>query len=124
MAFFGREKEKKKLSDTIKSNGMQVVLVYGRVDLTINLKPMDYYESALFYQDYSQEDKVRIYSAFGGIPYYNRFVDTKKSVKENIINLVASPDARLANEVEMYLLSELSKISNGEFEKKSVKVFI
>lgn len=113
MAFFGREKEKKKLSDTIKSNGMQVVLVYGRVDLTINLKPMDYYESALFYQDYSQEDKVRIYSAFGGIPYYNRFVDTKKSVKENIINLVASPDARLANEVEMYLLSELSKISNA-----------
>ena len=30
MAFFGREKEKKKLSDTIKSNGMQVMLVYGR----------------------------------------------------------------------------------------------
>ena len=29
MAFFGREREKK-LSDTIKSNGMQVMLVYGR----------------------------------------------------------------------------------------------
>ena len=97
MAFFGREKEKKKLSDTIKSNGMQVVLVYGRVDLTINLKPMDYYESALFYQDYSQEDKVRIYSAFGGIPYYNRFVDTKKSVKENIMMLGSKGPSRPVN---------------------------
>lgn len=99
--------------DTMKSILEKENPLYGRVDLTINLKPMDYYESALFYPDYSPEDKVRIYSVFGGIPYYNRFVDSKKSVKTNIIDLVASPDARLANEVEMYLLSELSKISNA-----------
>lgn len=42
--------------------------LYGRVDLTIDLKQMDYYESAMFYPNFSSEDKVRIYAVFGGIP--------------------------------------------------------
>lgn len=87
--------------------------LYGRVDLTIDLKPMDYYESALFYKGFSNEDKVRLYSVFGGIPYYNRLIDASKSVKENIIDLIASPGARLENEVSMYLNSEISKITNA-----------
>lgn len=87
--------------------------LYGRVDLTINLKQMDYYESSLFYPEFSAEDKVRIYSVFGGIPYYNRLIDDSRSVKENIIELIASTGARLENEVSMYLNSELSKIVNA-----------
>ncbi|WP_408070154.1 ATP-binding protein [Butyrivibrio sp. JL13D10] len=87
--------------------------LYGRVDLTIDLKQMDYYESALFYPNLSDEDKVRIYSVFGGIPYYNRLVDDRKTVKENIIDLIASSGARLENEVPMYLKSEISKIVNA-----------
>ncbi len=87
--------------------------LYGRVDLTIDLKQMDYYESSFFYPNYSAEDKVRIYSVFGGIPYYNRLVDDSKSVKENIIELIASAGARLENEVSMYLNAELSKIVNA-----------
>lgn len=86
--------------------------LYGRVDLTIDLKQMDYYESSLFYPNFSAEDKVRIYSVFGGIPYYNRLIDDSKTVKENIIELIASPGARLENEVSMYLNAELSKIVN------------
>lgn len=87
--------------------------LFGRVDLTIELKAMDYYESAMFYQDFSDEDKVRLYSVFGGIPYYNRLIDSGKTVRENIIDLIASPGARLENEVIMYLNSEISKITNA-----------
>ena len=87
--------------------------LFGRIDLIIDLKPMDYYESALFYSSFSNEDKVKLYSVFGGIPYYNRLIDAKKSVKENIIDLIASPGARLENEVSMYLNSEISKITNA-----------
>ncbi len=87
--------------------------LFGRVDLVIDLKQMDYYESALFYPNMSTEDKVRIYSVFGGIPYFNRLVDDKKTVKENIIDLIASPGARLENEVSMYLSAEISKIVNA-----------
>jgi hypothetical protein len=44
---------------------------------------------------------VRLYSVFGGIPYYNRLIDLKLSANENIIELIASPGARLENEIIM-----------------------
>lgn len=99
--------------DTMKALLAKQNPLYGRIDLTIYLKPMDYYESALFYAEFSDEDKVRLFSVFGGIPYYNRLIDPKKSVRENIIDLIASPGARLENEVSMYLNSEISKITNA-----------
>ena len=99
--------------DTMKSLLLVQNPLYGRVDLTIDLKPMDYYESALFYQGFSNDDKVRLYSVFGGIPYYNRLVDPGLTVKENIIELIASPGARLETEVSMYLKSEIGKIVNA-----------
>lgn len=64
--------------DTMKALLEKQNPLYGRIDLTINLKPMDYYESAMFYSGFSEEDKVRLYSVFGGIPYYNRLIDAKK----------------------------------------------
>lgn len=87
--------------------------LYGRMDSVIILSPMDYFESSMFYPNFSSEDKVKIYSVFGGIPYYNRLIDDKKSVKDNIIELIASPDSRLENEVSMYLEGEMSKIVNA-----------
>ena len=99
--------------DTMKALLEKQNPLYGRIDLTIRLEPMDYYDSALFYSGFSAEDKVRLFSVFGGIPYYNRLIDNKKSVRENVIDLIASPGARLENEVSMYLNSEISKITNA-----------
>ena len=79
----------------------------------MNLKAMDYYESAFFYKDFSNEDKVRLYSVFGGIPYYNRRIDSSKTVKQNIIDLIASPGSRFENEVQLHLKSEISKMQNA-----------
>lgn len=87
--------------------------LYGRVGLTIDLKQMDYYESSLFYLSFSSEDKVKLYSVFGGIPYYNCLIDEKKTVNENIIDLIASPLAPLENEISMYLCSEIAKTTNA-----------
>ena len=87
--------------------------LYGRIDLKINLKPMDYLDSSEFYPDFSCEDKVRLYSVFGGIPYYNRLIDQDATVRENLIELLVRPDARLEDEVSAFLLSEISKIANA-----------
>lgn len=87
--------------------------LYGRVDVTIDLKPMDYCDSSAFYPSFSPEDRVRLFSVFGGIPYYNRLIDPALSVRQNIIELIASPGARLENEVSMFLGSEISKITNA-----------
>lgn len=99
--------------DTMKALLARQNPMYGRIDLTISLKPMDYYDSALFYPSFSDEDKVRLFSVFGGIPYYNRLIDSKKSIRENVIDLIVSPGARLENEISMYLNSEISKITNA-----------
>lgn len=99
--------------DTMKSLLLSENALYGRIDLTLNLKPMDYYDSALFYPGFSDEDKVRLYSVFGGIPHYNRLIDQQLSVRENIISLIASVGARLENEVSMYLRSEIARIANA-----------
>jgi len=87
--------------------------LYGRIDVKINLRPMDYYDAALFYPGFSNEDKVRLYSVFGGIPYYNRLIDQGESVRENLLRLIVEPDSRLEDEVSSYLLSEISKITNA-----------
>lgn len=87
--------------------------LYKRLSVNINLKQMDYYESALFYPNFSNEDKVRIYSVFGGLPYYNRYIDDKKSVKENIIDLIASPDSRFDGDPERMVEKEIAKMANA-----------
>lgn len=87
--------------------------LFGRVDLTIKLKPLDYFEASMFYPEFSNEDKVRLYSIFGGIPYYNKYIDPSLSVRDNIMQLVASSGARFENEVNMYLRTEISKLNNA-----------
>ena len=61
--------------------------LYGRFSIKLNVRQMDYLDSSKFYPHMSNEDKVAIYSVFGGVPFYNQFVDDKLSVEENIINL-------------------------------------
>ena len=99
--------------ETMKSLLSENNPLFGRFDLVMNLRAMDYYESALFYKDFNDEDKVRLYSVFGGIPYYNRRIDSSKSVKQNIIDLIASSGSRFENEVQMHLKSEISKMQNA-----------
>ena len=87
--------------------------LYGRFDLIINLKQMDYYDSSKFYNNFSDVDKIKMYSVCGGVPYYNKLIDDNLSVKENIINIIASNDSRLENEIQVYLKSEIQKINNA-----------
>ena len=85
-----------------------------KVGLNLHVEPMDYFDSALFYPDFSNEDKVRLYSVFGGMPFYNAKIDSSLSVRDNIIRLLAAPDAVLADEVGYLLMSEISKTSSAE----------
>lgn len=87
--------------------------LYGRFSIKINVRQMDYLDAAKFYPHLSDEDKVAIYSVFGGIPYYNQFVDDTLSVKENIIRLVASERSRLLTEARDFVAMEINKMSNA-----------
>lgn len=87
--------------------------LFGRFSIKINVKQMNYYDSAKFYPRLPNEDKVAIYSVFGGIPYYNQFIDDELSVEDNIINLVASSNARLLTEAKDFVALEINKMANA-----------
>ena len=86
--------------------------LYGRATFKIHLKPFNYLESSEFYKGYSNEDKIRVYSIFGGIPYYLAKIDDRLSIKENIVNLVIDEHGILAEETEFFLKQELRSVTS------------
>lgn len=87
--------------------------LYGRISLSLDIKPMDYYDSAKFYPNFSNADKVKLYSVFGGIPYYNELVSDKLTLKENVIHLITAVNSRLESEINLYLKNEMAKVNNA-----------
>lgn len=94
--------------------------LYGRFSRIMKLEAMDYYDSAKFYPEFSNEDKVRLYSVFGGVPYYNELIDSNLSVEDNIIHLIASKNAVLASERMVLLSGEIRKIANANLVFEAV----
>ena len=83
---------------------------YGRFQHILLIKPFDYYMSSFFYPNYSNEDKIKMYSVFGGIPYFNSLIDPMKSADQNIIDLIVKEDSILEHEINEMILPETNKI--------------
>lgn len=96
--------------------------LYRRFNVSILLKEMDYYDSAKFYKDFSNEDKVKLYAAFGGVPFYNKQIDSKLTVRENIINLLSGQFSHLLSEITSNIKEELVKINNAYTVFSSIAV--
>lgn len=96
--------------------------LYRRFNVSILLKEMDYYDSAKFYKDFSNEDKVKLYAAFGGVPFYNKQIDSKLTVRENIINLLSGQFSHLLSEITSNIKEELIKINNAYTVFSSIAV--
>lgn len=84
--------------------------LYGRIDESISLTGMDYYEASGFYPHFCNEDKLKAYAIFGGSPYYAELVDDSLSVEENIFKKILSNNAILSS-VSDILGKELKNIS-------------
>ena len=94
--------------------------LYGRFTFVLPLEEMDYYDSAFFYPDFADSEKVALYSVFGGIPFYNQKIDPNKTVDENIIGLIVSKNGPLFSEVPFFLQSELGKIENANIVLETI----
>lgn len=78
----------------------------------IKLTPFDYYDASKFYPNMTDEDKVRLYSIFGGVPFYTNKIDDTKSLKENIIDLIIDKGAIFESETNYFLTQEVRSISS------------
>lgn len=85
--------------------------LYGRATFKLKLEPFDYYEASSFYPAMSSEDKVRLYSIFGGVPYYASKIDDSKSVKQNVMDLIIDEGAIFEDEIMFFLSQEVRSVS-------------
>ena len=79
--------------------------LFGRRTGQLQLKPFNYFESSLFMDGFTNEEKLMFYGAFGGTPLYLRQINPKQSFKENIINAFLYQTSYLYEE-PMFLLRE------------------
>ena len=89
--------------------------LHGRFDSIINLLPLNYLESSLFYPDVSEEEKIKYYSVFGGVPHFLKQIDTKYSFEENVIKLFFSQNGLLKSELDNQINTEINKIEKASF---------
>lgn len=81
--------------------------LYGRATGILKLSELSYKESAEFFPNYCNEDKLAAYAVLGGIPHYLKQFDSRKSLKENIIRSILRKGSILYSEVEFLLRQEL-----------------
>ena len=58
--------------------------LFGRRTGQLHMKPFDYHDSMKFLENFSAEDKLKLYGAFGGTPLYLQQVAPNKDFEENI----------------------------------------
>lgn len=72
--------------------------LYGRSDLEMKLRPFNYYETALFVENYSNEEKAIVYGLTGGVAKYIRQFDDRIPLDENIIEQFFSMEGYFTEE--------------------------
>lgn len=84
--------------------------LYGRATGIYKMGAMNFYDAAEFFPDYSNRDKVLVYSILGGIPHYLRQFDPERPLAENIRENVLTKGCALYSEVDFMLRQELREI--------------
>lgn len=80
--------------------------LYGRLDWFTQLLPFDYYDAGRMVEGYGPLERIHTYAAFGGVPKYLRPINTKRPVRDNIIDLLLSPTGEVRLQVETALAQE------------------
>lgn len=85
----------------------------GRISKMMFVSQMNYQEASEFYPEVDLETKVKYFSIFGGMPYYNSLIDLNKTFEENVRHLIINNGGILGDFIEVSLSKELRKINNA-----------
>lgn len=81
--------------------------LFGRATGIYKMGAMHFYDAARFFPEYSERDKILVYSILGGIPHYLKQFDPGKSLADNIRQNVLTKGCVLYSEVDFLLRQEL-----------------
>ena len=92
--------------------------LYGRSTAHLELKSFDYFDSSLFFPEYSNEEKLIAYGILGGIPCYLQAFDSTKSIEKNVAREILREGSFLKDEPDFLLKQELREpaVYNSIFE--------
>jgi AAA+ ATPase superfamily predicted ATPase len=85
--------------------------LYGRRDMQFKIEPFDYYESARFFEGWSNIDKALAYAVTGGIPLYLNRIKQNGNIAEGIKNEFLKKNGSLYEEPRNLLMQELREPS-------------
>jgi AAA+ ATPase superfamily predicted ATPase len=74
--------------------------LFGRKTAYFHMKPFEYFHFRQAFKEFSEEEKIRAYSIFGGTPHYFVHLDNSKNpdFKNEIRRMMLEPDAPLRDE--------------------------
>jgi AAA+ ATPase superfamily predicted ATPase len=81
--------------------------LYGRRDMQFKIEPFDYYDSARFFDKWSNEDKALAYAVTGGIPQYLNKLKAYDNIADGIKNEFLKKNGSLYEEPRNLLMQEL-----------------
>ena len=84
--------------------------LYGRRTGQIRLNTFKFKDYKKFFIKKSIEDIIKFYSVTDGLPFYINFLDKTKTVEENILQNIASPESILYEEGEILVKGELGDV--------------
>ncbi len=99
LTWSGRDMEKT-LGDKVKS-----------IDMSIHLEELSFLDIVRTFPDYSVKECVQLYGIVGGVPAYLNLWDPKKTIKQNVCDLILRINGALQTEAEDYVASELRELS-------------
>ena len=83
--------------------------LFGRRTGQLHMKPFDYQTSIRFLEGFSDEDKLKLYGAFGGTAMYLQQIEKDKSFEENIKNTFLRVTSYLYEEPLLLLRQEVQE---------------
>ena len=108
--------------------------LHDRQTSSLEILPFDYLDSSLFFENYTNEQKLISYGILGGIPRYLEAFDEYLSLEDNIANKILKNGSYLHEEPINLLKAELretnvynsilSAISNGRNRATDIADFI
>lgn len=86
--------------------------LFGRRTAQYLLEPLPFKDARLFFPSFTNEDQVRAYAIYGGMPAYLQTIDLNKPLDENIRDHILSRGSYLYDEVRFILQQELREPRN------------
>ncbi|MGN1304012.1 MAG: ATP-binding protein [Oscillospiraceae bacterium] len=83
--------------------------LFGRRTAQLHMKPFNYQTSSKFLEGFSDEEKLKLYGAFGGVPLYLQQIDPNESFEENIKRNYLKVTSYLYEEALLILRQEVQE---------------